>query len=775
MKRFWRNGLLYVCLLLYGFFIAAEISYGQIQTVKILDLNVSGSERQDIIQTTGLKRGELISIEDIQNAIRRLWSRQLFSDIKIVTEKQAVDGVYLLVQVKEYPRLVNENYLEFHGNKKIKEKDLREKLDLEAGEVLSDWAISRTKQKLLKLYHEKGYLRAEVTPDKFTSTKEASRVILRFNINEGNKIQVANIEFHNNTTFSDSKLRKQMKKIRENKWWRSADFDDEKYAEDKENVVNFYRNQGFRDVEITRDSVYFDDEYKDIYIDLDVLEGTRYYLGDITWEGNTVFKTEELVARMDFKKGDTYSYEKLNKAQQERLGGLYYDNGYIFATIPWKEQPVSSDTVNIHWFITEGKPARVGEIQIAGNTQTKEKVIRREIRIHPGKIFSKELVQRSQREVYMLNYFSDVQIEPIPTSEDKINLKFTVKEKSTQTAHMSAGYSERDKMIGSIGVSMNNLFGNGQTLSFDWNFGRYYRSFQIGFTEPWLLDSPTLGGFSFYDTKREKAYYQPFKESSRGGTLRVGRRFRWPDIYFRGDWIYRIDRTDYSDFDDWYVQQYPYGIISQKWPLTVSSMTQIISRNSFDMPEFPTRGSEFSLTTEFGGKLLGGDADYHKHVLEMKWFTPIYWKFVLYTNLMTGVMSGFRKESTLPTYELFYMGGDGLTRSIPLRGYEDPYSGSWAREIGGRVALKYSTEFRVQIIPNPTMYGLIFAEAGNTWRYLEDTDPLDLRRSVGIGARIFMPMIGIIGFDYAYGFDNIDASGRRYGKWEPHFVFGRGF
>jgi outer membrane protein insertion porin family len=193
------------------------------------------------------------------------------------------------------------------------------------------------------------------------------------------------------------------------------------------------------------------------------------------------------------------------------------------------------------------------------------------------------------------------------------------------------------------------------------------------------------------------------------------------------------------------------------------------------MPEFPTRGSEFSFTTEFGGKFLGGDADYHKHVLEMKWFTPIYWKFVLYTNLMTGVMSGFTKKSILPTYELFYMGGDGLTRSIPLRGYEDPYAGSWATEIGGRVALKYSTEFRVQIIPNPVMYGLIFAEAGNTWRYLEDTDPLDLRRSVGVGARIFMPMIGIIGFDYAYGFDNIDSSGRRYGKWEPHFVFGRGF
>jgi len=747
----------------------------QVQSIKVLGINVEGSVRDDVLRTSGLKQGEEITLEDIQKAIKRLWARQLFSDIKIELEQKVGSGVYLLIRVTEYPRLVNENFLEFHGNKKIKEKEFKEKIEIEGGDVLSDWEISRAKRKILKLYREKGYLLTTVQPETFKSTKEKNRVILRFDITERNKVQVKKINFRGNEAFADGKLRKQMKEIKEDRWWRGADFDEEKFAEDKTKVIEFYQNHGFRDIELVSDSIYYDAEMKDMFIDLSVREGTLYRFGKVTWEGNEVFPVEELAAKLGFTEGEVYSREKLTKAQQEGLGGLYYDNGYIFATTPWKEIPASESVVDIHWMITEGKPAKVGEVLIAGNTKTKEKVVRRELRIRPGEIFSKAAVQRSQREVFILNYFSDVQIEPIPTSEDKIDLKFTVKEKSTDTAHMSAGYSERDKMIGNIGVSMNNLFGNGQRLSFDWNFGRYYRSFQIGFTEPWLLDSTTLGGFSFYDTKRENSYYQPFKETSRGGTFQIGRRFRWPDNYFRGDWIYRLGRTDYSDFDTWYLETYPYGIASMEWPLTVSSLTQVISRNSFDMPEFPTRGSEVSFSAELAGKFLGGDAQYQKYLLETKWFTPIWWKFVLYNNIMAGLISGFDENSQIPTYELFYMGGDGLTRSIPLRGYEDPYAGSWATEIGGRAALKFSTEFRVQILPNPTMYGLLFAEAGNTWNKVEDTDPMNLRRSVGVGARVYMPMIGIIGFDYAYGFDYYDAQGKRYGKWEPHFVFGRGF
>ncbi|MDZ7262000.1 MAG: outer membrane protein assembly factor BamA [candidate division KSB1 bacterium] len=752
----------------------ATLVYGQDTGVKILGLSVEGNQVADasvIRFNSGLSEGKEITAEDLQNAIKQLWSLKIFSDIQILLDREVSEGVYLTIKVTEYPRLEK---IELEGNKKLKKKDIDEKLDFYKGQVISPWEISKAKKELKKLYAEKGYLLAEIETETYTSTEAEGRVILRFKIREGNKVQVKKIRFHGNEYFSDGKLRKQMKKTKEDRWWRGADFDQQKYQEDLNKVLEFYRNEGFRDAEILGDSLYYDSEKKDMFIDITVREGEKYQFGKITWEGNKLFEERVLQATLGFAEGDDYNYKKLQEAVGERLGGLYFDRGYIYATITPREKPVGDNRVDIHFLINEGEPAKVNKIHIAGNTKTKEKVIRRELRISPGDTFSREALQRSQREVWVLNYFSDVKVDWWPVEQDKIDLKFTVEEKSTDTANMSAGWSERDKVIGSIGVSMNNLFGNGQRLSFDWNFARSYRSFQISFTEPWLLDTPTLAGFSFYDLKREK-YYQPFKERSRGGTFRIGRRLSWPDNYFRGDWIYRLDRTEYSDFEDWYREQYPYGIVSQKWPLTVSSFTQIISRNSLDRPEFPTQGSEFSLSTEVAGTILGGNAAYHKHILETNWFIPIFWKFVLYTHAQAGLISGFSKSSIIPPQEYFFMGGDGMTRSTPLRGYEDPWAGAWAVERGGKTMLKYTTELRFQIIPNPTTFGLVFAEAGNTWYDFDNTNPYSLRRSVGIGARIFMPMIGIIGFDYAYGFDSDPVSGRKGGGWKPHFVFGRGF
>lgn len=745
----------------------------QASKLKVLGLTVEGNVTADssiIVMNSGLTVGREITGDDLQLALKQLWSLNIFSDIQIILDQKIGENVYLTIKVKEYPRL---DRIELKGNKKLKKKEIDELIDFYKGQVMSDWEIAKARKKLKAKYKEKGYFLADIKTETYESSD--GKVILRFNMKEGHKVQVEKIIFHGNEHFSDGKLRKQMKEIKEDRWWRGADFDKEKYAEDLDKVAEFLKNEGYRDAEILGDSIYYDDERKDMFIEITVSEGEQYTFGKISWEGNTIFSIKELESKLGFEEGDTYNHKKLMEAWSDRLGGLYYDNGYIYATIQPKEIPVGENIVDLHFMIIEGEPVKVDKVHIAGNTKTIEKVIRRELLIRPGDVFSREAVQRSQRQVWVLNYFSDVKVDPVPVGQDKIDLKFTVDEKSTDTAHMSAGWSERDKMIGNLGVAMNNLFGYGQRLSFDWNFGRYYRSFQIGFTEPWLFDTPTLGGFTFYDIKRENSYYQPFKEVSRGGSLRIGRRFRWPDIYWRGDWIYRLDQTSYSDFDDWYVEQYPFGIAAMDWPLTVSSITQIIQRNSFDMPEFPTRGSEFSLSTELAGRMLGGNSEYFKVTLENNWFFPIYWKFVLYLHAQAGYLTGLTSNSTISPNEYFFMGGDGLTRSIPLRGYDDPWAGSWAVERGGRIMLKYSAEFRVQIIPNPTMYALLFADAGETWNNLDATDPVNLRRSVGIGARVFMPMIGIIGFDYAYGFDRIDSYGNKYGKWTPHFVFGKGF
>ncbi len=746
--------------------------FSQNRTVKILGLAVEGNvtSSPDIIRlSSGLSAGQEVTADDIQSAVRSLWEMDAFSDIEILVDREVRDGVFLNIKVTEHPRLEE---VEVNGNKKLKKDEIDTALNLYKSQRVSPRILVRARKTLKDKYKEKGYLLAEIK----TSTEEiegTDRVNIIIDIDEGSKVQIQAINFYGNETFDSGKLRKQMKKTKEDKWWRGADFDREKYEEDKELVLDFYRNNGFRDVEFLRDSVYYGPERNDLYIDLYLAEGIQYYFGDIAWTGNTIYTNERLEGMLDFKKGDVYSKEKISNAIFEEIGGLYYDNGYIYANADPNER-VDSNVVDILFMITENDQAHINKIHVKGNTKTKEKVIRRTLRMFPGDVFSRDLLMRSHREVTMLNYFSKVEPAIQPVDENSVDVVIEVEEKSTDTAHMSAGYSERDKMIGNIGVSMNNLFGNGQRLSFDWNFGRSYRSFMISFTEPFLFDKEILTGFSFFDTKRDPLYIG-YRQRSRGGSVRFGRRFKWPDNYFRGDWIFSVDQTELSDFLPQLLEANPYfQYYENVGALTSVSIAQILSRNSLDHPEFPQRGSEISLRTELAGGPFGGNVSYHKHLFATNWFMPAIWKFILHVGFEAGYLSGFGDNSQIPYLEHFFMGGEGMSRATPLRGYSDPLSG-YASQIGDKTLLKYQFEIRVPIAPNPTIFGLVFAEAGNTWENLAHTDPFDLRRSVGVGARVFMPMIGVIGFDYAYGFDYINETGERYGKWKPHFIFGRGF
>lgn len=762
-----------VYLLFLFFFFIGNIAFAQ-PRLKILGISVEGNSTTDanmIRMQSGLSTGMEVTHENIQDAIRQLWRIGLFSNIDILVERELAEGAYLVIRVQEYPKLER---VELQGNKKLKKDDIDELLNFYAGQTMSPTALTRAKSKILDKYKEKGYLLAKVDPIQIPSQTDSHRVVVRFVFEEGRKVQIKKINFYGNSGFSDKKLKKQFKKTKEDRIWRGADFDKDEYEEDLKKVVEFYQNHGYKDAEVLKDSIYYNQDRDDLFIDIWIEEGTQYTFGDISWEGNELFTTEELGANLGFEKGETFSKKKLDEAIMQHIYNLYHDRGYIYAVVLPKETLDADNELDFHFVVTEGQQAKLNEIIISGNSKTKEKVIRRELRLFPGDTYNRALLDRSIREVWMLNYFANVEPKVNPVEADKVDIELKVEEKSTDTANMSAGWSERDHMVGSVGVAMANLFGNGQRLSFDWNFGRYYRSFNIGFTEPWLFDTPTLAGFSFYDTKRD-AYYIGYKQVSRGGSLRIGRRFRWPDNYFRGDWIYRLDETYLSDFNPYIVERNPNGIVSEDWPLVSSSITQIFTRNSLDRPEFPTAGSEFSLTTELAGKLLGGNVAYHKHIIQFDWFTPSFWKLVLYTSFRAGYIGDLGGESRIPYLEYFFMGGDGLSRSIPLRGYDDPLSGYRIANEGGRSMLKYTAELRIPIAPNPTIFGLIFAEAGDTWLDFKRADPFNMRRSVGVGARVFMPMIGIIGFDYGYGFDRVDEYGNPDPKWKMHFVFGRSF
>ena len=756
--------------------------WAQAQKIRINTITIEGNHTADtgmIRFNSGLSAGQQISGEDIQQAIRNLWALNIFSDIQIYVTNQSASGLDLLIKVKEYPRLRN---LEIKGNDKLSKKEVKDELDAYRSMVVSPYKIFKMKKNLLKKYQSEGYLLAKVSIDTISAGKNYVNMIV--DIDEGDEVQVEKIRFHGNVHLKEDDLRDAMKDTKEDRWWRSADFDPKKYEKDKELVVEYCKNQGYRDAEIIRDSLSYNDKKSEMYIDIWINEGNKYYFGDISFKGNTLFTEEQLKASLDIDKGDVYNQKKYDEGVRDRIQKMYFDQGYLFANIQPRETPVHQDTLNIQFNIVEGHVVRVKEIIIQGNTKTNEKVIRREFKLHPGDIFNSSKLERSVRDVNILNYFSMVNpvVKLLPNDDKEVNLVVDVKEKSTDMANMSAGYSERDGMIGTLGLTFNNFSlahpfsgGDGQRLVFDWQFGTIYRSISISFTEPWMFDTPTLAGFSIFDTRRGGGYY-PWDQKDRGASVHLGRRFFWPDNYFRGDWIVRYSLSSITNIRDPELSARYLSYYGTNGASKQISLTQIFTRDSRNSPEFPTHGSKNSLSMELSGGPLGGDQDFFKTIFSSEWFIPLPFGLVLYSHNKYGVLTPLNSQTHILYGEYFYLGGSGLGFSEGLRGYDDGQVGpltSAGSPIGGRSMVKNTLELRFPIAPNPTIFGLLFAEAGNSWQDVSETNPFELRRSLGVGVRLFMPMIGIIGIDFGYGFDYYNEFGQRSGKWKVHFQFGR--
>lgn len=766
-------------IILLGVILTSLGMFAQNQQFLIKSIKVEGNVEADsslILVNSGLSKGSYIQGDKIQKAIRNLWSLKLFSDIQIYAEGEISNELNLIIKVKEYPRLQGWTV---KGNKKLKKKDIDKEIGFYKGMVFSPFTSYKARKKLIDKYKEEGYLLAQVDID--TTYTDKKRVLAELNIKEGKKVQVERIRVLGSEVLKPNDLKKAFKEIKEDRWWRGADFNRKKYEIDLENLIKYCRKEGFRDAEIVRDSLYYSEDKTDLFIDVYINEGDRYYFGDITFEGNTVFDDEKLRDELLFEKGDIYNLEKYEKSIKENIQNLYYNQGYLFANIQPNEIPAGNDSVDINIKINEGEVVRIKEIIITGNTKTNEKVIRRELKIYPGDKFNRDKLERSVRDVWILNYFSNVvpDVKLIPNNDEYVNLQIDIEEKSTETANMSAGYSQRDGMIGSLGMSLNNFSlkhpfngGDGQRLAFDWSFGKYYRSISLSFTEPWMFGTPTLGGFSIFNTRSGGGYYgRDLRE--RGITLQLGRRFKWPDNYFSGNWILRIAETEVFNVTDPELARYYNSINASTSQI---SLTQIMQRDSRNRPEFPTRGSVYSIVTELSGGPLQGEEDFIKNIFTTEWYVPIRFGFVLYVQNKFGLVEGLKNDAFINWRELFYMGGSGLGFSEGLRGYDDGTIGPLTSDgspIGGKSMAKFSTELRFPISPNPTIYGLFFMEAGNVWRDFPETNIQDLKRSVGMGVRLFMPMIGIIGVDFGYGYDHVDRFGIRSGQWKIHFQYGR--
>ncbi|PIS27726.1 MAG: outer membrane protein assembly factor BamA [Candidatus Marinimicrobia bacterium CG08_land_8_20_14_0_20_45_22] len=778
-------------------FLAIFASYPQAQTenrIKVYGVAIQGvktiSENSVKVQS-GIIEGKEIFFDDIPNAITRLWKLNLFSDIQIYLDKATEEGVFLIIKVEEYPRL---GKFEIKGNKKIKKSKIEEELNMMSGKVLSPHLITDSIRKIKKLYEKEGYLLVDVK-QKINDGENENTRNLTFEINEGKKVRIKDIVFDGNKWFSDRRLRRVLKdtKPRNLFLFRVGEFDEEKYTDDKEKLIEFYRNNGYRDIEIEYDTITYSENKKHIFFEIGIEEGERYKYRNITFNGNVLYSSDDLKTILNIKAGDWYDAEKLQKGIYERVNAVYMDQGYLFFQISPLEIPVSKNEIDLNCEITENHQVVVNQINIIGNSKTHENVIRRELKMFPGDIFSREALMRSQREIFILNYFANVTPDVLPIDDKKVDVEITVEEKSSGRANLSFSISQMYGLIGGGGVEFNNFRGRGQQVSVSYQRGagytltgaatNPYKSFSISYSDPWIFDTPNLVGASFIYSERGQNgyYYYPFDLSQIGGSIRWSRRFRFPDNYFRGTWMLGVATKSYKNCDPDYLESVLLGHDKTKGV----TLTQIISRDSRNAPEFPTQGSVFEWSSMLSGGFLGGTEHFHKHNFTLEYYLPTFWKFVLFNHVEFGVIKKLKSNSLIPPDERFIMGGSGMIYGVALRGYDDNqvgptnvYSGT-SLPYGGESLLKYTLEYRFPVSNNPTIYGLLFAEAGNTWKTLKSTDPFDVKRSAGIGVRFFMPMMGMLGVDFGYGFDDIDPEGQTgYGKpqgWKTHFIFGSQF
>tara|TARA_B100002052_G_scaffold50100_1_gene43203 strand:+ start:4528 stop:6933 length:2406 start_codon:yes stop_codon:yes gene_type:complete len=777
--------------------------------INILSVTIEGNDRfsdQDVLRHIRLYPGMKISGEDIQDIIKRTWSKNIYSDIQIYMLSETIEGINLLVQVQEFPIL---NEIKINGNDKESDKKILKEIDLALGQILSDVDISKAINKIREYYYSKHYHNIDINYSIESSGLQPSRKNIIFNINEGKKIKIKEINIAGNSAFSDKKIIKQFKNTKSKNlmfFWRGK-WDEEKFEEDKKILKEYYKNKGYRDFYIVNEQVSLNKTEDGIIIDLDIYEGPKYFYRNITWDGNVIYSDEELNQRLGIMEGDSFNQIKLMMSISENVNPLYMDDGYFhFQAIP-KITPISKDSLDINFLISEGELVTVRKIIISGNAKTYENVVRRELMIYPGDTFSRKKLLDSYRDIFMLNFFNDVAPNVIPVGDDEIDILFDVDEKEAGQANFSMGYSGVTGFQGGGGFQFPNFLGRGQLLSLSYNRGlsnsyqmsgnqseSVSQSFNIEFQEPWLLDTPNLVGGSFYYQETGQTIYSrlPFDQNRIGGSLTWGRKFKWPDAYFRGNWRLSISKNSYLSENrsnllnplyfgskiDSYIE---YNGDDYLFSNSGVSLSQIISRDSRNHPEFPTSGSSMNWTSTLSGSFLGGEEDYHKHVFDLKWFSPLYEfkygrnnknisKFALFQNVKVGVVKSIptsaNELSTIPPSSRFLMGGTNPYGNM-LRGYEENSVGVYY----GKILFKYSAEIRISLSDSPTMYLLMFMETGNVWSDFNDLKLFELNRSVGFGGRIFMPMIGMLGYDIGYGID-IDKSNPNMNPWQYHFIFG---
>lgn len=798
------------------------VDYSYPKEYTIADITVSGVEflqEEVLISLSGLRKGATITIpgEDITKVIEKFWSQGLFSDVEITATKIEKGQVWLDIYLKERPRMSG---ITIDGVSRSESQDLMEKLNLRNGSQVTDDVLNNIRRIIREHFVEKGFLNSEVQIRQEGDTLRVNMVRLEVDVNKNERVKIDDIVFNGNEAFPDKRLRRVLKNTKKQNLniFKSSKLVKDEYEEDKEKLVSFYNEVGYRDAKILSDSlVILNDKRVLLYINLE--EGSKYYFGDISWIGNTIYSSEVLSSNLGIEKGDIFDQTILDNRLQideDAVNSLYLDNGYLFFAIDPVEKSIENDTIDFEMRIYEGKQARINRVIIEGNTKTNEHVVRREIRTNPGDLFSKQDIIRSVRELAQLGHFDPEQIEPEPIpnqSDGTVDLKYKLVEKANDQLEVSGGWG-MGMLVGTVGLRFSNFSirnflkwnmwrpvpsGDGQTLSVRaQSNGRYYQAYNLSFVEPWFGGKrPNSFSVSFYHTIMNNAYSffsnseaDQFLKIS-GASVGLGRRLSWPDDFFT---LYNDISFQRYRLEDWT----GYFLFTDGISNNLSVSTNF-GRNSIDAPIYPRRGSSFSLSLQvtppyslISGQDFSNASDqekyrwieYHKWKFKADWYLSLAGNLVLYTRAHFGYLGYYNEDIGPSPFEGFDLGGDGLTgynlygrETIALRGYENS---SLTPVINGNksgnIYNKYSVELRYPFSLNPsaTVFGIAFLEAGNAWFSMDEFNPFLIKRSAGFGLRAFLPMFGLLGIDWGYGFDEIpgrpDAN-----RGQFHFTIGQQF
>ena len=799
-----------------------SFDYENPQTFVIAGIQTKGIRYLDntaLIHITGLSVGDTVQVpgDAVTDAVKKLWKQNMFSDVKIYAVKTEGDKIWLEIYLEERPRLSEVRY---YGIRNSDQEELNDKLDLVKGRQITQNTLILSENIIKKYYAEKGFSKTKVRIFKKQDTTYQNAVILNIYIDKFKKTRIENLIIDGNTVFKTRKLKWfTLKDTKERRWYglfKPSKYIKSKYEDDKKKLIAAYNKKGYRDAKIIVDSVYpANDRNVNIYIKID--EGKQYFFRNIKWIGNTIYTTDLLNKKLQIKKGDVYNPEKLNNrltVDEDAVGNLYMDNGYLFFNIRPVEKRIENDSVDVELRMYEGPKARINEVRIKGNDRTNDNVIRRELYTVPGELFSKSDIIRSVRELATLGHFDPEQIVPTPIpnpSNGTVDLEYSLVERGNDRVEISGGWGA-GMLVGRLGLSFNNFSiqnifdkkswrplptGDGQKFSINAQTnGSAYQYYSISFQEPWLggKKSNSLSVSLYYNIQTNKTYYNLHPKNLQkarvaGISVGFGRRLKWPDNYFT---LYHALGFQKYILDDWQYRSYIRGV--KDGSFNNATISTVFGRNSVDNPLYSRRGSDISLGLEltppyslFNNKDYTSMTsqekykwiEYHKWTFKARLFTQLWGDLVFHTKTEFGYLGFYNKNIGYSPLGGYSVGGSGMSYYsygvdiIGLRGYKD---GDLTPKDGANIYTKYTMELRYPVIlkESAKIFALIYGEAGNAWHDPKTFNPFTLKRSAGAGVRIFLPMLGQLGFDWGYGFDPQPGENGPHGS-EFHFTMGQQF